>query len=109
LGEAAGTMDPRCLAGDGCRTEHCDHSGGEAPRPCDENKPDCLCRGAIMEVVRPTEPDWTAPLAVDGLLGDANPSTTALSRSVRSSEPCHQFPLMSAGRDVCVLTCALLL
>lgn len=109
LGEAAGVTGAPSEAGGCSCAEHKDHSGGETPQPSDENEPDCLCRGAIMDGVRSTELDSSTPLAVEWLIDDAILSSMALSLADSASEPPHQFPPFSTGRDVCVLTCALLL
>lgn len=109
LGESASAIGVPCAAG-GCSCgEHPGHSSDETPRPSDENEPDCLCRGAIVDGARSTESDWSLQLAVDWLIDDAILSTAALSLADSCSEPPHQFPPFSTGRDVCVLTCALLL
>jgi len=109
LGEAAGAVSVPHQGGGCSCAKHNHQSDGEAPQPSDENEPDCLCRGAIMDGARSTELDSSAPLAVDWLIDDAILSSMAHSLADSSSEPPHQFPPFSTGRDVCVLTCALLL
>ncbi len=59
--------------------------------------------------VRVTELDLPGTSVADWLINDVDLSSTALSLSETSSGPPHQFPPLSTGRDVCMLTCALLL
>lgn len=108
LGEAASAMGARNDAGGCSCASHRDHSSGENPEPSDESEPDCLCQGAIVDV-RGTELDLPATIVVDWLISDIDLSSTALSLSETSSGPPHQFPPLSTGRDVCILSCALLL
>ena len=104
VGAAGGTGD----AGGCCCAEHHDRSGGETPQSSDENGTDCLCQGAIMDGVRSTEFESLVPL-VAPFVDDAILCSAALSLADASSEPPHHFPPLSTGRDICVLTCALLL
>ena len=109
LGEAVGATGAAFQPG-GCSCgEHNNPSGGETPQPSDENEPDCLCQGAIIDCVRSVELDSSLSLAIDWLIDDAILSSTTLTLADTSSEPPHHFPPFSIGRDVCVLTCALLL
>ncbi|REJ65704.1 MAG: hypothetical protein DWQ31_17355 [Planctomycetota bacterium] len=109
LGEAAGAISAPHQGGGCSCAKHNHESGGETPQPSDENEPDCLCRGAIMDGVRSTELDSSMPLTVVWLIDDAVLAPTAISLADTSSEPPHQFPPFSTGWDICVLTCALLL
>lgn len=109
LGEVASASGESCQAGSCSCAKHQDQATGETPQPFHENESDCLCRGAITGGVRPAELDFSAPLAIDWLSDDAICSFAALSLADTSSEPPHQFPPFSTGRDICVLACALLL
>ena len=80
----------------------------DAPRLPDENEPDCLCRGAIIDGLRQVEPDDSAGLPVHWMTVEAE-FTSQLSFVVVTTEPPHHFPPFSTGRDVCALTCTLLL
>lgn len=107
LGQAAG-VGTCCEVGTCCCGGGHERSGGE-PQHSDENKPDCLCRGAILDVVQSAEPEGPTRLAVDWLIDDEVFSAPALALVDSCSEPPHHFPPFSTGRDVCVLSCALLL
>ena len=109
LGGITGSTGTSCRAGGCCCTDHDDPSGEQTPQRSDESTPDCLCRGAIMDGVRMTELDSATPLAIGWLFDDAILSSIAHSWAVTSSEPPDRFPRLSTGRDICVLTCALLL
>ena len=92
-----------------CCAEHHDRSSGETPDSPERTDADCLCQRAIMDGVRLSELDSLTPIAVAWLISDAIVPSKTLALADYSSESPHQFPPFCSGRDVCVLTCALLL
>lgn len=108
LGEAACATGTSGHVGDCSCAKHNDHPGGKAPLPSDSDT-DCLCHGAIIANVQTAEHDDPIPLWDHWLIDDAVVSPIDSSLASISFEPPHQFPPFSTGRDVCVLTRALLL
>lgn len=98
-----------------CQTDACSCSQGdgqsdqETPSSPADNDPDCLCHGALVDVVRTIDFDDSTPLYINWRIVDGASCSTALSLANISYEPPHHFPPFSTGRDVCALTCALLL
>ena len=82
LGDVGDAVD---AGGSCCCAKHHDCSGGETPQSPEENEPDCLCKGAVMDNVRSTGLELSALPAVDRLIDDAIQSPTALSLADTSS------------------------
>ena len=107
LGEAVGEV----LApgyGCGCFHNQCQPSD-KTPDAPSQNDSDCFCQGAISDGVRSVEFDLELSLHVDWIDGTMLTAATPASFVDASAEPPHHFPPFSTGRDVCALTCALLL
>ena len=90
-----------------CDDQH--HSPGEetpqSPNECDEH---CLCQGAIFDGSRMADDDLISSIAMQCVLEFTSPAIQP-SLVALSFESPHQFPPFSTGRDVCALTCTLLL
>jgi len=71
-----------------------------------------MCRGASIDSLRTAEVGFSSPLTINRLFEGASLSATNFSflslAAIAFESPC-QFPPLSSGRDVCVLTCTLLL
>ena len=99
----------QCCGDEGC----CPHELADRDAPTDDSPsypdPDCACRGALLEqstVERPESgAEETIVLLLD--LGDDTHSQS-LPAALGSPHSSH-FSLLATGRDICVLTCALLL
>lgn len=91
-----------------CDCPQSDNQSDSGRPSCPTDKgPDCLCHGALADSVRTTElGDWDL-LDVNSSLD--NVCLADLSVTSTSFELPHHFPPFSTGRDVCALTCALLL
>ncbi len=109
LGEEAGSESAPSLISCCYCIELQDRSSNETPETPNDNEPDCQCHGAIMDGVRPAVPDLSTQPAINWLIDDAVLFPIHLSLETGSFEPPHQFPPFSTGRDVCALTCTLLL
>jgi hypothetical protein len=107
LGEAAGAIGASHHKGGCSCTRHADQSSRETPQPCDENEPDCLCHGAIIGGVRSAELEISAVLSINWLVDDTHLSSIKISSADACFEP--HFPPHSTGREICMLTCVLLI
>ena len=88
-----------------------------APAPSDRDLPgspveynsNCLCNGAVIDGdVRSAGTDVAVPSPIEWQLNDSTLLSCDACAASISFERSHQFP-PSTGRDVCALTCALLL
>lgn len=108
LGEAAEVPGAQSVSSTCCCKRGPTDGDHESPHPQDRDESDCLCHGAIADGVKVEAAECDTELFVTDLLD--------LSSDVVRSQPsydlllgvCH-FPPFSTGRDVCALTCALLL
>ena len=82
--------------------------GDETPQSPNEHDEDCFCHGAIFDGSRTADDESTCPVAIQWVLEVASP-TNQPSLAAVSFELPHSFPPFSTGRDVCALTCTLLL
>jgi hypothetical protein len=79
------------------------------PQSPDDSDHDCFCQGAIMDSARVVELDYLTMLTGNWLLGSIQVLSHGPSLADLSFEPPHQFPPFCTGREVCALTCRLLL
>lgn len=103
-------MGAPCLA-DACSClQEQEQPGGETPESPVDDDPDCLCRGAIMGgELRTAERELATSFIINRLIDNAVLSSIDPSLASISLGTPHHFLPFSTGRDVCVLTCALLL
>lgn len=105
--DAAPAAEAGCL----CCHEPQDDSANEVPRLPDESDPDCLCHGAVFQSRVECEQsvaDDVAYFSCTTLNDRLSNFSGSLFFGCDFSLPCH-FPPLSTGRDICALTCALLI
>ncbi len=107
------TVNPcGCCASQGTRDTkgaNGEQKRGQTPLPANGNDSDCLCKGAIMDVVRSVDFEPGTPLTVDWITDDSANSSDSISMAETSSQPPHSFPPLSTGRDICALICVRIL
>ena len=79
----------------------------EAPQQREEDS-DCLCQGALLDNAKVEASETGIEFFVAALV-DVNAEVVAAYVSADLSRHVCHFPPFSTGRDVCALTCALLL
>jgi len=110
LGDEAGLESSSCSI-DCCSCSHqTEWPDGETPTSPADQDSDCLCHGAITDSQLKTaeldqaNPQWFYRLDDGAALSAVGSFLVSI-----SFEPPHQFPPFSTGRDVCMLTCTLVL
>ena len=107
MGHVFGSTSTICETGCGC--SHTQPQ--ENPTEPAEHAHDCLCQGAVVDgELRSVDFEFSAPLSIDCLVADVAFSIPkgAMYSNIGFESP-HSFPPFSTGRDVCALTCTLLI
>ncbi len=108
MGEDAGASDAQASANPCCCKDGPIDGDNRAPQPQDQSDSDCLCHGAIVDGVNAQTAEFGTDLFVTDLL-DLSSGAVPLKPSIDLSLGVCHFPPLLTGRDVCALTCALLL
>ena len=104
--EVSGSASGTCASGCGCSQSQ---PGHESPGAPSEHDPDCLCHGAVVDgETRTSDLGLAEPPAINWLVADNGAESSSLHFSI-AFEPSHHFPPFCTGRDVCALTCTLLI
>lgn len=102
MGNALGSMPTGCSSGCCCPQNDPGQENPEAPADGD-----CLCHGAVVDAdARTADLDLTIPLS--WLFVDVAWLTHPALSYITFETP-HHFPPFSTGRDICALTCTLLI
>ena len=107
MGESSGSASAMCETGCGCSQNQPEP---ESPGEPADHDPDCLCRGAVVDgEVRTDDFDLSSPQTISCRVIDTPSVSTDSGLTSLSFEPSNHFPPFCTGKDVCVLTCTLLI
>lgn len=108
MGEASKGADSEASRSHCCCKGRPADGDNESPHaPC-RDEPDCLCKGAIVDGVNAEVTEYDTDLLITDLLDFSADFVRTQPSADLFLGVCH-FPPLSTGRDVCALTCALLL
>jgi hypothetical protein len=107
MGEMSGSPFATCARGCDCSQNEPEP---ESPGTPADHDPDCLCHGAVVDGgLRTANLDSATLLTLSGLVAETKLGSAGAVHTSIAFEPPHHFPPFSTGRDVCALTCTLLL